>query len=52
MQWRCNKQSRWSSIIGPLSGSSTLLDIDADDDMDLILGDVSFNNLNLLVNGE
>ncbi|MBJ60104.1 MAG: hypothetical protein CMP64_05955 [Flavobacteriales bacterium] len=37
---------------GPHSGSSSLLlDIDADDDMDLILGDVSFNNLNLLVNG-
>ena len=37
---------------GPHSGSSSLLlDIDADNDMDLILGDVSFNNLNLLVNG-
>ena len=36
----------------PHSGSSSLvLDIDADNDMDLILGDVSFNNLNLLVNG-
>ncbi|MGC6470414.1 MAG: T9SS type A sorting domain-containing protein [Flavobacteriales bacterium] len=37
---------------GGHSGSSSLtLDIDGDDDMDIILGDVSFNNLNLLVNG-
>ena len=34
------------------SGSSSLaLDIDGDSDMDFILGDVSFNNLNLLING-
>lgn len=37
---------------GSHSGSSSLtLDIDGDNDMDIILGDVSFNNLNLLVNG-
>ena len=36
---------------GGHSGSSTLtLDIDGDNDMDIILGDVSFNNLNLLIN--
>lgn len=36
---------------GGHSGSSTLtLDIDGDNDMDIILGDVSFNNLNLLTN--
>lgn len=46
-----NNQNEVRSF-GPHSGSSSLLlDIDADDDMDLILGDVSFNNLNLLVNG-
>ena len=34
------------------SGSSSLaIDIDGDFDMDFILGDVSFNNLNLLING-
>ena len=27
------------------------IDIDGDNDKDLILGDVSFNNLNLLING-
>lgn len=33
------------------SGSSSLaMDIDGDNDIDLILGDVSFNNLNLLTN--
>ena len=37
---------------GAHSGSSTLaLDIDGDNDMDFILGDVSFNNLNMLTNG-
>ena len=37
---------------GPHSGSSCLaLDIDGDNDKDIILGDVSFNNLNLLING-
>ena len=37
---------------GAHSGSSSLtLDIDGDNDMDIILGDVSFNNLNLLING-
>ena len=37
---------------GAHSGSSSLaLDIDGDNDMDFILGDVSFNNLNLLING-
>ena len=46
-----NNQNEFRSS-GPHSGSSTLaLDMDGDDDMDLILGDVSFNNLNLLVNG-
>ncbi|MGB1307151.1 MAG: T9SS type A sorting domain-containing protein, partial [Flavobacteriales bacterium] len=37
---------------GAHSGSSSLaLDMDGDNDMDFILGDVSFNNLNLLING-
>ena len=27
------------------------IDVDGDNDKDLILGDVSFNNLNLLING-
>lgn len=41
-----------SSSLNRHSGSSSLaLDIDGDNDMDLILGDVSFNNLNLLING-
>jgi len=36
---------------GAHSGSSILtLDIDGDNDMDIVLGDVSFNNLNLLTN--
>ena len=34
------------------AGSSLLaIDVDGDNDKDLILGDVSFNNLNLLING-
>ena len=34
------------------AGSSLMaIDIDGDNDKDLILGDVSFNNLNLLING-
>ena len=34
------------------AGSTLLaLDIDNDNDMDLVLGDVSYNNLNLLING-
>ena len=37
---------------GAHSGSSSLaLDMDGDNDMDFILGDVSFNNLNMLING-
>ena len=27
------------------------IDVDGDNDKDLILGDVSYNNLNLLING-
>jgi hypothetical protein len=34
------------------SGSTSLaLDIDGDNDKDILLGDVSFNNINLLING-
>ena len=37
---------------GAHKGSTLLsLDIDGDNDMDIVLGDVSFNNLNLLSNG-
>ena len=40
------------SKISKHAGSSVLaIDIDNDNDKDLILGDVSYNNLNLLING-
>ena len=41
-----------SSKKGVHAGSSLLaIDVDGDNDKDLILGDVSYNNLNLLING-
>ena len=41
-----------SSRFGKHAGSTLLaIDVDGDNDKDLILGDVSYNNLNLLING-
>lgn len=51
----CNDQTIAPSIesrTSSHSGSSLLaLDIDGDNDKDILLGDVSFNNINLLTNG-
>ena len=51
----CNNQTSTPSIenrTSSHSGSSLLaLDIDGDNDKDILLGDVSFNNINLLTNG-
>jgi hypothetical protein len=51
----CNNQTSAPSIenrTSSHSGSSLLaLDIDGDNDKDILLGDVSFNNINLLTNG-
>ena len=41
-----------SNRIGKHAGSSLIaIDVDGDNDKDLILGDISYNNLNLLING-
>lgn len=51
----CNDESSAPSIesrSNSHSGSSSLaLDMDGDNDKDILLGDVSFNNINLLTNG-
>jgi hypothetical protein len=53
----CNEETTIQPLISESrssshSGSSLLaLDIDADNDKDILLGDVSFNNINLLTNG-